>query len=105
MSCEVVRGDTGDTVQFSRSGVSGELQVRADRFELTAKLGFLLGAFSHKIEREITRNLDSLLDSTAGGESSIPVAAAETLTPPASSGKAHRPPARAPSKRASRKST
>lgn len=61
MSCEVMRGDAADTVRFSRSGVSGELQVRADRFELTAQLGFLLGAFSHKIQHEIEHNLDSLL--------------------------------------------
>lgn len=102
MSCSVVRGDTVDTVQFSRSGVSGELQVRADRFELTAQLGFLLGAFSHKIEREITRNLDSLLESAAGGSGAV--AASEAITSSAAGGKPIRPVARAAARRASRKS-
>ncbi|MCX7224552.1 MAG: polyhydroxyalkanoic acid system family protein, partial [Burkholderiales bacterium] len=30
-------------------------------FELKAKLGFLLGTFKERIEREITSNLDTLL--------------------------------------------
>ena len=38
-------GDEEDTVEFTRSGVKGELTVAADRFELVAQLGFLLGAF------------------------------------------------------------
>jgi hypothetical protein len=35
--------------------------VAADHFDLHAKLGFLLGAFSKTIEAEITKNLDDLL--------------------------------------------
>ena len=35
--------------------------LTADAFELTAKLGFLLGGFKAKIEAEIGRNLDRLL--------------------------------------------
>jgi hypothetical protein len=35
--------------------------VAADHFDLHAKLGFLLGAFSKTIETEITKNLDALL--------------------------------------------
>ncbi len=61
MVCTVVEGETGDTVAFKRTGVSGELSVGADHFELDAKLGFLLGAFSKTIEHEIERNLDDLL--------------------------------------------
>jgi putative polyhydroxyalkanoate system protein len=62
MECSVVEGETSDTVEFTRSGVKGTLIVAPDHFELTAKLGFLLGAFSKTIEGEITRNLDALLD-------------------------------------------
>jgi putative polyhydroxyalkanoate system protein len=61
MACTVVEGETSDTVEFTRSGVNGTLVVAADHFELNAKLGFLLGAFSKTIEAEITKNLDALL--------------------------------------------
>ncbi|MBL8327516.1 MAG: polyhydroxyalkanoic acid system family protein [Rubrivivax sp.] len=65
MECSVVEGDFSDTVQFKRSGVSGELIVAADHFDLNAKLGFLLGAFSKTIETEILKNLDGLLGKAA----------------------------------------
>ena len=61
MECTVIEGQTSDTVEFTRSGVSGRLIVAADHFDLEAKLGFLLGAFAKTIEAEITRNLDELL--------------------------------------------
>jgi putative polyhydroxyalkanoate system protein len=61
MECTVLEGETSDTVTFTRSGVKGELIVAADHFDLQAKLGFLLGAFSKTIEREIEKNLDALL--------------------------------------------
>jgi putative polyhydroxyalkanoate system protein len=61
MSCTVVEGEFSDTVQFTRSGVNGTLVVAADHFDLNAKLGFLLGAFSKTIESEIQKNLDALL--------------------------------------------
>lgn len=67
MECTVIEGEESDTVEFTRSGVNGELQVHADSFELTAKLGFLLGAFAKKIEGEIEKNLDALLAKEQGG--------------------------------------
>ncbi len=67
MSCTVVEGEYSDTVEFSRSGVSGRLIVAADHFDLDAKLGFLLGAFSKTIEHEITKNLDALLAEAPAG--------------------------------------
>lgn len=65
MECTVVEGSTQDTVEFKRSGVNGTLLVAADHFDLRAKLGFLLGAFSKTIEAEITKNLDQLLAKNA----------------------------------------
>jgi len=65
MECTVIEGETSDTVEFKRSGVSGQLIVAADHFDLHAKLGFLLGAFSKTIEAEITKNLDDLLSKGA----------------------------------------
>ncbi len=61
MECTLVKGQTSDTVQFKRSGVSGTLIVAADHFDLDAKLGFLLGAFAKTIDSEIRKNLDALL--------------------------------------------
>lgn len=61
MSCTVVEGDDRDVVEFTRAGVSGQLVVDAASFDLTARLGFLLGAFSGRIESEIESNLDELL--------------------------------------------
>ena len=61
MACTVHEGDDEDTVEFTRSGVKGELTVTASRFELVAQLGFLLGAFKGTIESEIQKELDKLL--------------------------------------------
>jgi putative polyhydroxyalkanoate system protein len=65
MECSVLEGETSDTVEFTRTGVNGRLVVAADHFELDAKLGFLLGAFSKTIEAEIEKNLDALLAKSA----------------------------------------
>lgn len=61
LHCTYAEGQQEDKVGFSRSGVAGTLLVSHDRFELTAKLGFLLGTFKDRIEREIMTNLDTLL--------------------------------------------
>lgn len=61
MECTILEGDTSDTVEFTRSGVSGSMEVSATHFELQAKLGFLLGAFAGQIEAEIKRQLDDAL--------------------------------------------
>jgi putative polyhydroxyalkanoate system protein len=65
MQCSTIEGKTSDTVEFTRSGVKGRLIVAADHFDLEAKLGFLLGAFSKTIEAEITKNLDTMLSKSA----------------------------------------
>jgi putative polyhydroxyalkanoate system protein len=61
MECTVIEGDTCDTVEFVRPGAKGQLVVGPDHFELEAQLGFLLGAFSKRIESEIEKELDALL--------------------------------------------
>lgn len=62
MACTYEEGKTSDLVSFTRSGVNGELKVTKDAFELDARLGFLLGAFKERIESEIAKNLDELLE-------------------------------------------
>ncbi len=61
MECTVEEGDTEDLVHFTRSGVNGTLRVTGDEFDLKARLGILLGAFSKTIQGEIEKNLDGLL--------------------------------------------
>ena len=61
MECTYEEGRSADLVRFTRSGVQGELQVTKDRFELDARLGFLLGAFKGRIEGEIVKMLDTLV--------------------------------------------
>jgi putative polyhydroxyalkanoate system protein len=77
MECTVIEGETSDTVEFKRTGVSGTLVVAPDHFELEAKLGFLLGAFSKSIEGEITKNLDALLSQGAAKKTVAKKAAAK----------------------------
>jgi putative polyhydroxyalkanoate system protein len=61
MACTYEEGKTTDVCGFTRSGVTGTLTINKDTFVLTAKLGFLLGAFKDKIESEIVKNLDQLI--------------------------------------------
>jgi putative polyhydroxyalkanoate system protein len=61
MACDFESGESEDRMLFARSGVSGELTVSQDRFDLQIKLGFLLGAYRSKIEEKIQANLDALL--------------------------------------------
>jgi putative polyhydroxyalkanoate system protein len=65
MACTVVEGEFSDTVEFTRSGVTGRLIVADDHFDLEARLGFLLGAFSKTIQSQIEQNLDVLLAGAA----------------------------------------
>jgi putative polyhydroxyalkanoate system protein len=77
MECTVIEGETSDTVEFVRPGVTGQLIVAPDHFELEAKLGFLLGAFSKRIESEIEKELDGLLAASAKGKPAAKKAAAK----------------------------
>ena len=65
MTCTYEEGRSADLVRFARSGVQGELQVTRDKFELDARLGFLLGAFKGRIESEIVAMLDKLVPAAA----------------------------------------
>lgn len=61
MDCIYEEGKLLDKVEFTRSGVQGTLLVSKNRFELSAKLGFLFSPFKDRIEAEIIKNLDDLL--------------------------------------------
>ena len=61
LECSYEEGKTHDRVRFERPGAQGALEVSADKFQLHARLGLLLGVFRTKIETEIVKNLDELL--------------------------------------------
>ena len=54
-------------MSFSRSGLSGTLEVSGQHFRMQAQLGFLLSAFKERIEAEIQKNLDALIADQAPG--------------------------------------
>ena len=65
MECTVIEGDKSDVVEFTRAGVDGKLVVAADSFDLTARLGFLVGVFRDRILAGIEENLDDVLADAA----------------------------------------
>ncbi|TDM08563.1 MAG: polyhydroxyalkanoic acid synthase [Ideonella sp. MAG2] len=58
VECTMLEGDTSDTLEFKRAGVTGQMIVAADHFEITAKLGFLFKAFASQFEAETRKQLD-----------------------------------------------
>lgn len=61
LACQYQASEGEDLVRFERSGVSGQLRVTANGFELDAQLGFLLSAYRGRIESHIRAQLDELL--------------------------------------------
>ncbi len=51
----------GDTLRFSRSGVSGEITVTEDTLDLQVTLGLLLTAVKGQIEQKIAEKVDETL--------------------------------------------
>ncbi|MFM9880884.1 MAG: polyhydroxyalkanoic acid system family protein [Burkholderiaceae bacterium] len=98
MACTYEEGQASDTVGFERSGVSGTLEVTASQFVLQAKLGFLLSAFKGKIEGEISKNLDALLQGQPAAKTAAKTAA--KVAPPAATKLAAKVTAKAPGKTA-----
>jgi putative polyhydroxyalkanoate system protein len=82
MECTVIEGDDSDVVEFRGAGVDGRLLVAADSFDLTARLGLLVGVFRDRIEAEIESNLDVLLARSAAQASKAkPKAPAKAAAP------------------------
>jgi putative polyhydroxyalkanoate system protein len=61
MACTVIEGTTSDVVEFTRTGVEGRLVVDAESFDLTARLGLILGPFRGRIEAGIEENVDAVI--------------------------------------------
>ena len=104
MDCVYEEDEEADVVSFTRSGVVGTLHVSASKFELDARLGFLLGAFKDRIESEIVKNLDELLKPKAAVKA--PAKSAVKTAAKAAVKTAAKPAAKAaPKKRAVKKSS
>ena len=86
VECTVIEGETSDVVEFKRAGVEGELVVTAESFDLTAKLGLLLGVFRQRIEEGIEENLDAVI----AGAAKKPAGKTATAKPSATKGAAPR---------------
>jgi putative polyhydroxyalkanoate system protein len=76
MECTVLAGETSDVIEFTRPGVEGRLIVEGDSFDLTAQLGFLLGAFRRSIEAGIEENLDDVLAAATSSHKAAPAKSA-----------------------------
>lgn len=50
----------GNTLNFTRSGVKGKLDVTDKDVSIDISLGFMLKAFKGKIQSEIDKNLDNM---------------------------------------------
>ena len=61
LRCSVQATDDGDTIDFSRPGVQGRLDARADGFAIEAELGWGLLLLRARIEREIEAQLDAAI--------------------------------------------
>ena len=86
MECTYAKGHSHDVLSFTRAGAKGELKVTAERFELQARLGLLLGALRERIEGEIVKNLDLLLahkDPLKAFDEAMAKRAAQKKHPPA----------------------
>ncbi|MCX7514191.1 polyhydroxyalkanoic acid system family protein [Frateuria sp. STR12] len=55
----------GDTLRFSRSGVSGAIAMAPDAVHVTAELGLMLSPLKGMVEQEIRRKLDEYFGDTA----------------------------------------
>jgi len=55
-------GWDGDSLNFTRSGVDGRIDMSPNQLHVTAQLGFLLSALKGPIESEIKRVLSEKFD-------------------------------------------
>ena len=59
------QGSGHDTLPFENAGIQGQMQVQADQFVLTAKLGFLFSAFKEPLLAKLNAQFDELLSQPA----------------------------------------
>ena len=66
LTCSLEPGEAEDQIKFERSGVNGVMKVRADAFELEAKLGLMMKPMKSMIESEIEKNINRMVEKASG---------------------------------------
>jgi putative polyhydroxyalkanoate system protein len=61
MACIYQEGRTRDELLFTRQGVQGRLLATHNKVEINVELGGLFRTFKSRIEVEIAKNLDALI--------------------------------------------
>jgi len=69
MTCIYEEGQTKDELIFSKSGLSGCLKISHQLLDIEIHLGLLLRPLKSKIEGEIFKNLDKLLNNSSEASS------------------------------------
>ncbi|MGH6646057.1 polyhydroxyalkanoic acid system family protein [Aquabacterium sp.] len=67
LTCTLQQGENEDIIQFERMGVTGQMTVRPDAFELDTKLNMMMAPLKPLIESEIDKNLARILAKAEGG--------------------------------------
>jgi putative polyhydroxyalkanoate system protein len=62
LHCRFDEGPSADRVHFSRSGVTGTLDVTAERFRIELRLGLLMSVFAPTIEAKLSQKLDQQIE-------------------------------------------
>lgn len=68
MSCRVDQGAGADRVHFSRSGVTGTLDVTGERFCIDLRLGMLMSVFAGTIETKLRQKLEQQIEKAQAGQ-------------------------------------
>ncbi|WP_298232183.1 polyhydroxyalkanoic acid system family protein [uncultured Azohydromonas sp.] len=68
LHCRFDQGASADQLHFSRSGVSGTLDVTADRFRIDVQLGLLMSVFAGTIETQLTQKLERQIEKAQAGQ-------------------------------------
>ena len=62
LHCRFDQGADADRVHFSRSGVSGTLDVTAERFRIDVRLGLLMSVFAGTFEAQLRQRLEQQIE-------------------------------------------
>ena len=67
LHCRFDQGASADRVHFSRSGVTGTLDVTGDRFCIDVRLGMLMSVFAGTIETKLRQKLERQIETAQAG--------------------------------------
>lgn len=68
LHCRFDQGASADRVHFSRSGVTGTLDVTGERFCIEVRLGMLMSVFAGTIETKLRQRLERQIEKAQEGQ-------------------------------------